>query len=192
MELLKKRIQKDGIVKEGDILKVDSFLNHQIDVELMDAMADEYIKRFDTSKITKVLTIETSGIAVAYSVARKLKVPFVFAKKTESVNLEGDVYSTKVVSYTHFREYDVIVSRKFLDSKDHVLVIDDFLANGCALRGLLSICMQAGASVEGIGVTIEKTFQRGGDDVREAGYHLESLAKIKSIDSKSNKIVFDN
>lgn len=190
MKLLEERILKEGIVKEGDILKVDSFLNHQIDTELMDQMADEYIRLFDTSKINKILSIETSGIAIAYAVARKLNVPFVFAKKTESINLEGEVYSSKVVSYTHFREYDVIVSKKFLGPEDHVLILDDFLANGCALRGLISICKQAGTTIEGIGVAIEKYFQRGGADVREAGFHLESLARIKKIDASTNSIEF--
>ncbi|MDO5328609.1 MAG: xanthine phosphoribosyltransferase [Coriobacteriia bacterium] len=189
MKILEDRIKSDGIVTDHDILKVDSFINHQIDSVLYDQMADEFIKIFKDKKITKVLTIETSGIAIAYAVAHKLNLPFVFAKKTESINLHGDVFSSKIVSYTHFREYDVIVSKKFLQAGDHVLILDDFLANGSALRGLLSICAQAEATVEGIGILIEKTFQRGGRELREKGYQIESLAKIKSI--SENKIEFN-
>ena len=189
MKILEDRIRKDGIITENEIVKVDSFINHQVDPVLYDQMADEFIAHFKDKKINKVVTIESSGIAMALAVARKLNVPFVFAKKTESVNLHGDVYSAKIISYTHFREYDVIVSKKFLNEDDHVLILDDFLANGSALRGLLSICKQAGAKVSGIGIIIEKTWQRGGKELRAQGYEIESLAKIKNI--TENEVEFD-
>ncbi|MDO5426776.1 MAG: xanthine phosphoribosyltransferase [Coriobacteriia bacterium] len=190
MKLLKDKIKKLGQIKDGDVLKVDEFLNHQIDTKLVDKMADEFIKRFKGIKFTKVLTIETSGIAVAYPVAQKLGVPLVFAKKRDSVNINGEKYSSKVISYTHFREYDETVSKKFLSNKDHILIIDDFLAKGSPLRGLLSICIQAGAKVDGIGIAIEKVYQNGGNELRDEGYRVESLVKILEIDEKTNKIKF--
>lgn len=190
MKLLKDKINKLGQIKDGDVLKVDEFLNHQIDTKLVDKMADEFIKRFKGIKFTKVLTIETSGIAVAYPVAQKLGVPLVFAKKRDSVNINGEKYSSKVISYTHFREYDETVSKKFLSNKDHILIIDDFLAKGSPLRGLLSICIQAGAKVDGIGIAIEKVYQNGGNELRDEGYRVESLVKILDIDEKTNTIKF--
>ena len=190
MKLLKDKIKKLGQIKDGDVLKVDEFLNHQIDTKLMDKMADEFIKRFKGIKFTKVLTIETSGIAVAYPVAQKLGIPLVFAKKRDSVNINGEKYSSKVISYTHFREYDETVSKKFLSNKDHILIIDDFLAKGSPLRGLLSICIQAGAKVDGIGIAIEKVYQNGGNELRDEGYRVESLVKILDIDEKTNTIKF--
>ena len=190
MKLLEDKIKKLGQIKNGDVLKVDEFLNHQIDTKLVDKMADEFIKRFMDVKFTKVLTIETSGIAVAYPVAQKLEIPLVFAKKQDSVNINGEKYSSKVISYTHFREYDETVSKKFLTDKDHILIIDDFLAKGSPLRGLLSICKQAGAKVDGIGIAIEKVYQNGGNELRDEGYRLESLVKILEIDEKTNKIKF--
>lgn len=190
MKLLEDKIKKLGQIKNGDVLKVDEFLNHQIDTKLVDKMADEFIKRFKDVKFTKVLTIETSGIAVAYPVAQKLEIPLVFAKKQDSVNINGEKYSSKVISYTHFREYDETVSKKFLTDKDHILIIDDFLAKGSPLRGLLSICKQAGAKVDGIGIAIEKVYQNGGNELRDEGYRVESLVKILEIDEKTNKIKF--
>ena len=190
MKLLKDKIKKLGQIKDGDVLKVDEFLNHQIDTKLVDKMAEEFIKRFKGIKFTKVLTIETSGIAVAYPVAQKLGIPLVFAKKRDSVNINGEKYSSKVISYTHFREYDETVSKKFLSNKDHILIIDDFLAKGSPLRGLLSICIQAGAKVDGIGIAIEKVYQNGGNELRDEGYRVESLVKILEIDEKTNKIKF--
>lgn len=190
MKLLEDKIKKLGHVKEGDVLKVDAFLNHQIDPVLLDKMADEFIKIYSDKKFTKVFTIETSGIAIAYPVAQKLGIPLVFAKKSESINIDGELYSSKVISYTHFREFNVIVSKKFLSENDDVLIIDDFLANGSALRGLLSICKQANVKVEGIGIAIEKHFQKGGQELRSEGYRIESLAMIDKIDAKTNTIVF--
>ena len=146
----------------------------------------------DTSKITKILTIEASGIAIAHAVASKLNIPYVFAKKTESANIDGDVFSTKVISYTHFREYDVIVSKKFLNENDHVYIFDDFLANGCALKGLLSLIKQSGATVEGIGIAVEKAFQPGGNEIRNAGYKVDSLAKISKLDATTGTVEFIN
>ena len=190
MKLLKDKIKKLGQIKHGDVLKVDEFLNNQIDTKLLDKMAEEFIKRFNDTKFTKVLTIETSGIAVAYPVAQKLGIPLVFAKKKDSVNINGEKYSSKVISYTHFREYDVTLSKKFLSKKDHILIIDDFLSKGSPLRGLLSICIQAGAKVDGIGIAIEKVYQNGGNELRDEGYRIESLVKILEIDEKTNKIKF--
>ena len=190
MKVLKDKILKLGRVKNGDVLKVDEFLNHQIDTKLLDKIADEFIKRFKGVKFTKVLTIETSGIAVAYPVAQKLGVPLVFAKKKDSVNIDGDKYSSKVISYTNFREYDETVSKKFLSDKDKVLIVDDFLANGSSLRGLLSICQQAGCKIEGIGIVIEKSYKVAAKELRDEGYRVESLVKIINIDEKTNKIEF--
>ena len=190
MNFLEERITKDGIVKAGNVLKVDSFLNHQMDVSLMDEIGREFHRRFADKKITKVLTIETSGIAVAYPVAREFGVPLVFAKKTKSVNIDGDVYTAEVESFTHKTKNQVIVSKRFLSEDDHLLIIDDFLANGCALMGLISIVQAAGATVEGLGIAIEKGFQTGGTVIRNLGYHLESLAIVDAMDETTGSITF--
>lgn len=190
MNFLEERILKDGIVKAGNVLKVDSFLNHQMDIELMDKMGEEFKRRFQDKNITKVLTIEASGIAIACSVARCFGVPLVFAKKSKSINIEGDVYVAEVESFTHQNKNQVIVSKKFLSEGDRVLIIDDFLANGCALQGLISITESAGATVEGLGIAIEKGFQIGGRVIRNLGYNLESLAIVDSMDAESGTIVF--
>jgi len=190
MNCLEERILKDGIVKEGNILKVDSFLNHQMDVKLFDEMAEEYARRFAGKNINKILTIEASGIGIAAVVALKFGVPVVFAKKSHSINLDGDMYTAEVESFTHKNVNHVIVSKKFLSNEDHVLIIDDFLANGCALQGLIGIVGQAGATVEGIGIAIEKGFQAGGQIIRNLGYQLESLAIIDSMDSETKSIIF--
>ena len=190
MNFLEERIQKDGIVKPGNVLKVDSFLNHQMDVALLDEIGEEFYRRFSDLKITKVLTIEASGIAIAYAVARKFNVPMVFAKKAKSINIDGDMYTAEVESFTHKNKNQVIVSRRFLSSEDRLLIIDDFLANGCALQGLISISESAGASIEGIGIAIEKGFQFGGRSIRNLGYRLESLAIIDSMDAKTKTITF--
>ena len=190
MNFLEERILKDGIIKEGNVLKVDSFLNHQMDVELLDKIGEEFHRRFADKHITKVLTIEASGIAIAYAVARCFGVPMVFAKKAKSINIDGDMYTAEVESFTHKNKNQVIVSRKFLSSDDHILIVDDFLANGCALQGLISISEAAGATVEGIGIVIEKGFQFGGRTIRNLGYQLESLAIVESMDHVNNTIVF--
>ncbi len=190
MNFLEERIAKDGIVKEGNVLKVDSFLNHQLDIELFDQMAEEYERRFAGKPINKVLTIEASGIGIACVVAQHFGVPVVFAKKSKSINLEGEMYVADVESFTHKNTNQVIVSKKFLGPEDHVLIIDDFLANGCALQGLISICNEAGATVEGIGIAIEKGFQPGGQIVRNLGYQLESLAIVDSMDAETGEITF--
>ncbi len=191
MQLLKDRIRKDGIIKAGNVLKVDSFLNHQMDIELFNEIGKEFKRLFGKEHITKILTIEASGIGVACIVAQYFNVPVVFAKKAQSINIDGEVYSTKIESFTHKKVYDVIVSKKFLNPKDKVLIIDDFLANGCALVGLIDLVISAGASVEGIGIVIEKGFQSGGEIIREMGIHLESLAKIKSMSVEDGTIVFE-
>ena len=190
MELLKEKIRKDGVVKPGNVLKVDNFLNHQIDVALLDEIAKELKRRFGDAPITKVLTIETSGIAIACAVAREYGVPVVFAKKSKSVNMDGEVYVAEVESYTHKKTNQVIVAKKFLTENDHVLIVDDFLANGCALQGLISIVDGAGAEVVGCGIVIEKGFQEGGHRIRNLGFHLESLAIIESMDDKTGEIIF--
>lgn len=190
MNFLEERILKDGVIKEGNVLKVDSFLNHQIDVELLDRMGEEFYKRFSDKKITKILTIEASGIAIACAAARYFKVPVVFAKKSKSVNIEGEMYVAEVESFTHKCKNQVFVSKKFLCKDDSVLIIDDFLANGCALQGLISITEAAGASVEGIGIAIEKGFQIGGRVTRNLGYHLESLAIVDYMDDKEGTVSF--
>ena len=190
MNFLEERIVRNGIVKEGNVLKVDSFLNHQMDVSLLDQMGEEFFRRFSDRKITKVLTIEASGIAIACSVARCFGVPVVFAKKSKSVNLDGDMYTAEVESFTHKCKNQVIVSKKFLLPDDHVLIIDDFLANGCALQGLISITENAGATVEGIGIAIEKGFQIGGRVIRNLGYRLESLAIVDSMDASNGTVTF--
>ena len=178
------------MIKEGNVLKVDSFLNHQMDVQLLDEIGKEFYNRFADKPITKVLTIEASGIAIAYPVARCFGVPMVFAKKAKSINIDGDVYSADVESFTHKNKNRVIVSKKFLSPDDHVLIVDDFLANGCALQGLISITESAGAVVEGIGIAIEKGFQYGGRSIRNLGYHLESLAIVESMDHVSQTVTF--
>ena len=190
MNCLEERIVKDGIVKEGNILKVDSFLNHQLDVDLFDQMGKEWAKRFEGTEINKILTIEASGIGIACVVARHFGVPVIFAKKSKSVNLDGEMYTAEVESFTHKNKNLVIVSKKFLSKDDKVLIIDDFLANGCALQGLISIINQAGASVSGIGIAIEKGFQNGGQIIRNMGYKLESLAIVDSMDAATGEIKF--
>ena len=191
LKLLEDRIVKDGIVKPGNVLKVDSFLNHQMDISLFNDMGKEFKRLFNDTPINKILTIEASGIGIACVAAQYFdNVPVVFAKKSQTVNIDGEVYSTKIESFTHKRVYDVILSKKYLSSKDHVLIIDDFLANGCALNGLLDIAQKAGATVEGVGIAVEKGFQRGGELIRQKGIRVESLAIIESMDADSGNIVF--
>ena len=190
MNFLEERIQKDGIVKEGNVLKVDSFLNHQMDISLFRQIGEEFKRRFADVPINKILTIEASGIGIACIVAEYFDVPVVFAKKSKSINIEGEMYVAEIESFTHKCKNQVIVSRKFLNPEDHVLIIDDFLANGCALQGLISIIGQSGATVEGIGIVIEKGFQSGGRIIRNLGYHLESLAIIEDMNADTGKIVF--
>ena len=190
MNFLEERILKDGIVKEGNVLKVDSFLNHQMDVRLFDQIGEEFKRRFADEKINKILTIEASGIGIACIVARHFDVPVIFAKKSKSINIEGDVYVAEVESFTHKCKNQVIVSKKFLHPEDRVLIIDDFLANGCALQGLISSVKSAGAEVSGIGIAIEKGFQPGGQVIRNLGFHLESLAIVDSMDYTTGEIKF--
>ena len=190
MNFLEERIIKDGIVKEGNVLKVDGFLNHQMDIKLFDMMGAEFKKRFAGEKITKILTIEASGIGIACVAAQHFNVPVVFAKKSKSINLEGEMYTAEVESFTHGNKNQIIVSKKFLSEDDKVLIIDDFLANGCALQGLIKIVDDAGASVAGIGIAIEKGFQPGGKIIRNLGYHLESLAIVDDMDSHTGEIKF--
>ncbi len=185
MQLLKERILKDGIVKPGNILKVDSFLNHQMDIDLINEIGKEFKARFSDCPVTKIVTIEASGIGIACITAQYFHVPVIFAKKTQTLNLDGEVYRTRVESFTHKRTYDVVLSKKFLKAPDHVLLIDDFLANGCALMGLIDIVSQAGATLEGAGVVIEKGFQPGGANIRSMGVRLESLAIIDSMSDHS-------
>ena len=190
MKLLEDRIRKDGIIREGNVLKVDSFINHQMDIALFREMAREWKRLFAGKPINKVLTIEASGIGIAAIVASELDVPVVFAKKAMSINLDYDNYETQIQSFTHKKIYNVIVSKKFLSPEDHLLIVDDFLANGCALLGLLDLAAEAGASVEGIGIGIEKGFQAGGELVRSKGIQVESLAIIDSMDAATGEIVF--
>ena len=190
MNFLEERIIKDGIVKPGNVLKVDSFLNHQMDIELMDQIGKEFKRRFADKHITKILTIEASGIGIAAFVAKEFGVPLLFAKKTKSINIDGEMYVAEVDSFTHKNRNQVIVSKKFLSKEDHLLIIDDFLANGCALQGLISISNSAGATVEGLGIVIEKGFQIGGNVIRNLGYHLESLAIVDAMDAETGKITF--
>lgn len=192
MQLLKDRIRKDGKIKEGNVLKVDSFLNHQMDVKLFQEIGKEFKRRFEGEEITKILTIEASGIGIACVAAEVFDVPVVFAKKTQTKNIAGDVYTTKVESFTHGRVYDIIVSREFLGKGDKVLLIDDFLANGKALEGLAELVKKSGAELVGAGVVIEKGFQVGGDIIRSKGIHLESLAIVGSMDEKTGEVVFRN
>lgn len=190
MNFLEKRIVTDGVVKPGNVLKVDTFLNHQMDVGIMDELGREFKRRFGNEEITKVLTIETSGIAIACSVAREFGVPMVFAKKNKSINIDGDMYVAEVESFTHKDTNNVIVAKKFLTSQDRVLIIDDFLANGCALQGLISIVEDAEATVVGCGIAIEKGFQEGGHRIRNLGYRLESVAIIDAMDPETGCITF--
>ena len=190
MKLLEDSIIKDGIIREGNVLKVDSFINHQMDIKLFEEMAKEWKRLFADKKINKILTIEASGIGIAAIVAREFDVPVVFAKKSKSINLDDNNFSTKIQSFTHSKIYDVIVSKKFLSPEDHILIIDDFLANGCALLGLTNLVESAGATVEGIGIAIEKGFQQGGKIIREKGYQLESLAIVESMNAADNTITF--
>ena len=191
MKELEDRIRKDGIVREGNVLKVDNFLNHQCDVALYDHMGAEWARLFAGKRIDKILTIEASGIGIACVAATHFGgVPVVFARKTESKNLDGDQYRTNITSYTKGREYQVIVAKRFLTAGEHVLIIDDFMAMGCAMNGLLQICDEAGVIVEGIGIAIEKGFQPGGDELRRRGYQVESLAIVKSMDAATGEIEF--
>ena len=190
MQLLEDRIRKDGKVREGNVLKVDSFLNHQMDTDLFNEMGKEFKRLFADKPINKILTIEASGIGIACIVAQHFHVPVVFAKKSQSINIDGDVYSTKIESFTHKKVYDVIVSKKYIGKDDHILLIDDFLANGCALEGLINLVQSAGATVEGIGIAVEKGFQEGGKRIREKGVQLESLAIVDAMDSKTGEITF--
>lgn len=190
MKLLEERIRKDGTVKAGNVLKVDSFLNHQMDIDLFNEMGKEWARLFADRPINKILTVEASGIGIACVAAQHFHVPVVFAKKTQSLNIDGEVYSTKIESFTHKRVYDVIVSKKFLNPDDNILIIDDFLANGCALEGLIDIVNKAGATVEGIGIAVEKGFQKGGDLIRSKGIRVESLAIVESMDDQTGEITF--
>ena len=190
MNFLEERIMKDGVVKPGNVLKVDSFLNHQMDIDLMDEIGREFHRRFGHKHITKVLTIEASGIAIGCSVAREFHVPLVFAKKSKSINLDGEMYVAEVESFTHKNTNMVVVAKKFLNENDHVLIVDDFLANGCALQGLISIAESADATVEGLGIVVEKGFQDGGSRIRNLGYHLESLAIVEEMDAETGEIRF--
>ena len=192
MNFLEERIVKDGIIREGNVLKVDSFLNHRMDVDLIDEIGREFYNRFKDSGITKILTIEASGIALAYSTARCFNVPFVFAKKSKSINIDSDVYVSEVESFTHKCTNRVVVSKKFLNKGDVVLIIDDFLANGQALKGLISIAEEAGATVAGIGIAIEKGFQDGGKIIRKLGYRLETLAIVDSMNVEEGTVTFRN
>lgn len=190
MNFLEERILRDGVVKEGNVLKVDAFLNHQMDIALFNEMGKEFKRRFSEKPINKILTIEASGIGIACVVAQYFDVPVVFAKKSKSINIEGDMYVAEVESFTHRCKNQVMVSKKFLDQDAHVLIIDDFLANGCALQGLIQIVQAAGGTVEGIGIAIEKGFQSGGRMIRNLGYQLESLAIVERMDDKTGEICF--
>lgn len=190
MKLLEERIRKDGVVKEGQVLKVDSFINHQMDIELFNEMGKEFKRLFADKNINKILTIEASGIGLACIIAQHFNVPVVFAKKAKSINLDGEMLTTKIESFTHKRVYDVIVSKKFLSTEDHVLIIDDFLANGCAVAGLVDLVRSAGATVEGVGIAIEKGFQQGGQLLRDKGLHVESLAIVERMNHETGEIVF--
>ena len=190
MNFLEERIVKDGVVKPGNVLKVDSFLNHQMDIALMEEIGKEFKRRFEGKNINKVLTIEASGIGIAAFVAREFGVPMVFAKKSKSINIDGQMLVAEVESFTHKNKNQVIVSKRFLTEDDHLLIIDDFLANGCALMGLIQIAGTAGATVEGLGIVIEKGFQNGGQIIRNLGYHLESLAIVDAMDAETGAITF--
>ncbi len=190
MKLLEERIARDGIVKEGNVLKVDSFLNHQMDTRLFSALGEEWARLFADCPINKILTIEASGIGIACVAAQHFGVPVVFAKKSQSINLDGKMYSSQIESFTHKKTYNVIVSQKFLGPEDHVLIIDDFLANGCAVLGLIDIIKEAGATLEGVGIAVEKGFQKGGKELREMGIRVESLAIVDAMDASTGTITF--
>ena len=190
MNFLEERIMKDGVVKPGNVLKVDSFLNHQMDIALMEQIGKEFKRRFEDKNINKVLTIEASGIGIAAFVAKEFGVPMVFAKKSKSINIDGEMLVAEVESFTHKNKNQVVVSKRFLTEEDRVLIIDDFLANGCALMGLIQIVSTAGATVEGLGIVIEKGFQAGGQIIRNLGYHLESLAIVDAMDAENGTITF--
>ena len=190
MNFLEERIMKDGAVKPGNVLKVDSFLNHQMDIALMEEIGREFKRRFEGKPINKVLTIEASGIGIAAFVAKEFGVPMVFAKKSKSINIDGEMLVAEVESFTHKNKNQVVVSKRFLTEDDRILIIDDFLANGCALMGLIQIANGAGASVEGLGIVIEKGFQNGGQTIRNLGYHLESLAIVDAMDAETGSITF--
>lgn len=190
MKALEDRIRQDGVVKDGQVLKVDSFINHQMDVQLFKQMARQWKSDFADAPINKIMTIEASGIGIAAIVAAEFGLPAVFAKKSQSINLDGSVYTTKIHSFTHQRDYDVIVSKKYIGPGDHVLIVDDFLANGCAVNGLIELCEAAGATVEGVGIAVEKGFQPGGADLRERGYRVDSLAIVESMNAETGKIEF--
>lgn len=190
MKLLEERIRKDGILKAGNVLKVDSFLNHQMDVNLFKEMGKEWKRIFEGVEINKILTIEASGIGIACVVAAEFGVPVVFAKKSQSINIDGSVYSTKIESFTHKRVYDVIVSKKYLSPEDKILVIDDFLANGCAVNGLIDLIHESGATLQGIGIAIEKGFQNGGKLLRDRGIRVESLAIVDGMNDETGELTF--
>lgn len=190
MNFLEERIVKDGVVKPGNVLKVDSFLNHQMDIALIEEIGKEFKRRFADRPVTKILTIEASGIGIAAFVAKEFGVPMIFAKKSKSINIDGEMIVAEVESFTHNNKNQVIVSKRFLNSDDHLLIIDDFLANGCALQGLISIAESAGATVEGLGIVIEKGFQVGGRVIRNLGYRLESLAIVDAMDAETGHITF--
>ena len=190
MNFMEEKIRSEGCVKDGGVLKVDAFLNHQVDMELVEQCAAEFVRRFAGNPVTRVLTIETSGIILAGAVARELKVPLVIARKTRSMNLDGDSYVAEFLSFNHKNIKTVVVSKKYLAQEDHVLIIDDIMANGCAMQGLISIVEEAEAEVAGCGVVIEKSFQEGADRIRNLGYHLESLAAIESMDAQTGEIIF--
>lgn len=190
MQILKDRIRRDGKIKEGNVLKVDSFLNHQMDIRLFEEIGKEFKRRFQGEEINKILTIEASGIGIACVVAQSFGVPVVFAKKNQTKNIAGDVYTTKVESFTHGRVYDIIVAKEFLGKGDNVLLIDDFLANGMALEGLAELVQMSGAKLVGAGIVVEKGFQQGGDLLRSQGIRIESLAIIESMNEKTGEIVF--
>ncbi len=190
MKLLEDMIRKNGIVKEGNVLKVDSFLNHQMDIKLFNEMGKEFKRIFSDKPINKILTIEASGIGIACICAQYFDAPVVFAKKAQSINIDGEVYSTTITSFTHKREYQVIVSKKYISADDHILIIDDFLANGCALKGLIELVTSAGATVEGIGIAVEKGFQDGGQIIRDMGMNLHSLAIVDSMNAATGEVIF--
>ena len=190
MNFLEKKILKDGVVREGNVLKVDSFLNHQMDVDTIMKIGKTFYERFKDKNVTRIVTIESSGIALGFATAQHFNVPFVFAKKSKSINIDSDVYVAEVESFTHKCTNNVVVSKKFIKPNDKVLVIDDFLANGCALQGLIKIVEQAGAEVVGIGIAIEKGFQNGGATIRNMGYDLHSIAIVESMDWQNKKINF--
>ena len=192
MKALEEKIIREGIVKKGNILKVDSFLNHQMDIELLNEIGKEFKRLFSDRPINKILTIEASGIGIACIAAQYFNAPVVFAKKQQSINIDGEVYSTKIESFTHKKVYDVIVSKKFLHKEDHILIIDDFLANGCAMEGLIDLVQSSGAVIEGIGIVIEKGFQKGGELIRSKGVRVESLAIVDGLDAQTGEVIFRN